>query len=90
MQRVTSAIFKGNVANQGGGAIYGDESSTSFSSNEYNHSLAENRYGFCFMTFGNEGQPIGITSEVSRITITTIINIISISLSLIESRENIV
>ena len=64
MRQATSAVFRGNVALQDGGAVYGDESSTSFSANEYNHSLAENRFGFCFMTFGNEGQPIGILSEV--------------------------
>ena len=64
MQGANSALFKANMAVQGGGAIYGDESSTSFSANEYNHSLAENRFGFCFIIFGNEGQPIGVASQV--------------------------
>ena len=68
MQGATSALFKANMAVQGGGAIYGDESSTSFSANEYNHSLAENRFGFCFVIFGNEGQPIGVASQVSLST----------------------
>ena len=64
LSRATSAVFRANMAVEGGGAIYGDESSTSFSANEYNHSLAENRFGFCFIFFGNEGQPIGVTSLV--------------------------
>ena len=64
LSRATSAVFRANMAVEGGGAIYGDESSTSFSANEYNHSLAENRFGFCFIFFGNEGQPIGTTSQV--------------------------
>ena len=64
MQGASNALFKANMAVQGGGAIYGDESSTSFSANEYNHSLAENRFGFCFITFGNEGQPVGVASQV--------------------------
>ena len=64
LSRATSAVFRANMAVEGGGAIYGDESSTSFSANEYNHSLAENRFGFCFIFFGNEGQPVGATSLV--------------------------
>ena len=64
MRQTTSAVFRANLAVQGGGAIYGDESSSSFSANEYNHSLAENRFGFCFIIFGNEGQPVGVASEV--------------------------
>ena len=64
LSRATSAVFRANMAVEGGGAIYGDESSTSFSANEYNHSLAENRFGFCFIFFGNEGQPVGVTSLV--------------------------
>lgn len=64
MQGASNALFKANTAVQGGGAIYGDESSTSFSANEYNHSLAENKFDFCFITFGNEGQPVGVASQV--------------------------
>ena len=52
------------MAVEGGGAIFGDESSSSFTVSEYNHSLAENRFGFCFILFGNEGQPAG-TTQVS-------------------------
>lgn len=65
MRQTSSAVFRANMAVRGGGAIYGDESSSSFSANEYNHSLAENRFGFCFIIFGNEGQPVGVASQVS-------------------------
>lgn len=57
LSRAISAVFRANMAVENGGAIFGDESSTSFTANEYNHSLAENRFGFCFLLFGNEGQP---------------------------------
>ena len=70
MRGAGRAVFRANMAVQGGGAIYGDESSTSFSANEYNHSLAENRFGFCFIIFGNEGQPVGVASQVSLMVVT--------------------
>ena len=64
LRQAESAVFRGNTAVVSGGAIFGDESSTSFTANEYNHSVAENRFGFCFTIFGNEGHPGD--SEVSQ------------------------
>ena len=67
--RVKKAVFKGNRAVVSGGAIFADKSSTSFTANEYNHSLAENRFGFCFATFGNEARPIFAPSNVSLVRV---------------------
>ena len=64
LRQAESAVFRGNTAVVSGGAIFGDDSSTSFTANEYNHSVAENRFGFCFTIFGNEGHPGD--SEVSQ------------------------
>ena len=60
------AMFRHNMAVVSGGAVFGDESSTSFTANEYNHSLAENRFGFCFASFGNEGVPVSSATNVRR------------------------
>lgn len=60
------AVFRHNMAVVSGGAVFGDESSTSFTANEYNHSLAENRFGFCFASFGNEGAPVSSAADVRR------------------------
>lgn len=73
LRRASSAVFRANMAVESGGAIFGDESSTSFTANEYNHSLAENRFGFCFILFGNEGRPGA--SEVSH-TIPVVVTLI--------------
>ena len=54
MSGVDSATFAYNNATFGGGAIYADESSTSITADEYNHTLAQSRFGFCFALFGNE------------------------------------
>ena len=54
MSGVELAVFQSNYANLKGGAIHADESSSSFSQNEYNHTRAQNRFGFCFATLGNE------------------------------------
>ena len=57
LHQAEKVVFCNNTAVIGGGAIFGDQSSTAVTANEYNHSVAENRFGSCFMTFGNEGQP---------------------------------
>ena len=54
MSDVTSANFTRNKATFAGGAIFADEASTTISSNEYTHALAQRRFGRCFLMFGNE------------------------------------
>ena len=54
MSEVVIATFARNRATFSGGAIYADESSTSITADEYNHTLAQNRFGLCFAVFGNE------------------------------------
>lgn len=54
MSDVTSANFTRNKATFAGGAIFADEASTTISSNEYTHALAQGRFGRCFLMFGNE------------------------------------
>lgn len=57
MSDVELAMFRFNNATLSGGAIYADESSSSLSQNEYNHTRAQNRFGFCFAILGNEIVP---------------------------------
>ena len=54
MSEVTSANFARNKATFAGGAIFADDASTTISSNEYNHTLAQGLFGRCFLIFGNE------------------------------------
>ena len=61
MSGVTQGRFLNNKAAFAGGAIYADSASTSHLASEYNHTVAGNIFGNCFLTFGNELQPISFT-----------------------------
>ena len=61
MSGVIQGRFLDNKAGFAGGAIYADSASTAHLGSEYNHTLAQNVFGDCFVTFGNELKPI--TSE---------------------------
>ena len=50
---MTYAEFQFNSARFSGGAVYADESSTTVTANEYNHTLSANVLGICFMEFQN-------------------------------------
>ena len=69
MTGVVSAVFAYNNATFSGGAIYADESSTSITADEYNHTLAQNRFGLCFALFGNEfnTQPVSLVRQYARL-----------------------
>ena len=58
MSGVTQGQFLYNKAAYAGGAIYADSVSTAHLASEYNHTQAQNIFGNCFVTFGNELQPI--------------------------------
>ena len=59
MSGVTQGSFLENKAAFAGGAIYADGASTTHLASEYNHTQAQNLFGNCFVTFGNELQPVG-------------------------------
>lgn len=46
-----TGMFLSNYATFSGGAIYADESSTTVTAIEYNHTLASNVLGSCFIQF---------------------------------------
>lgn len=69
MLDVELAIFRFNNATLSGGAIYADESSSSFSRNEYNHTRAQNRFGFCFATLGNEIVPDRVSLQLHAVNL---------------------
>ena len=64
MSGVTQGSFLDNKASFAGGAIYADSASTAHLASEYNHTQAQNLFGNCFVTFGNELQPV-VHNEVS-------------------------
>ena len=63
MTAVTHGQFLNNKVAFAGGAIYADSASTAHLASENNHTSSQDIFGNCFVTFGNENQPI--TDEVS-------------------------
>ena len=64
MSGVTQGSFLDNKAAFAGGAIYADSASTAHLASEYNHTQAQSLFGNCFVTFGNELQPV-VSNKVS-------------------------
>ena len=64
MSSVIQGSFLDNKAAYAGGAIYADSASTAHLASEYNHTQAQSVFGSCFVTFGNERQPISTDNEV--------------------------
>lgn len=54
MSGVVRGHFLHNKAAFAGGAVYADSPSTARLASENNHTLAQNIFGSCFITFGNE------------------------------------
>jgi len=65
MSESTRANFTLNKATFAGGAIFADDASSSISSNEYNHTLAQGRFGQCFLVFGNEFNINSVSARIS-------------------------
>ena len=64
MSGVSRGRFLDNKAAFAGGAIYADSASTAHLASEYNHTQAQNIFGNCFVTFGNELRA-SLTDKVS-------------------------